>query len=111
MKNLGNKSHAFVSIEDWRARLGGDNSGAFLSPVLQSKEAVVGKHRSIRVVEDREDAAFVSWFVQVGSGRFQGRAETWTPRSKRSRILKSTQRKIAPRNFYDFQDCNPTTND
>jgi hypothetical protein len=79
--------------------------------VLESKKAVVGEHGSVGLVEDREDAAFVSWFVQVGSRRFQGRAETWTPRTKRSRILKSTQRKIAAKNFYDFQDCNPRTND
>jgi hypothetical protein len=110
MKNLGYKSHSFMGDEGWSTSFGRYDSGAFLSSVLQSEQTVVSEHRSIRVVEDREDAAFVSWFVQVGSGRFQGRAKTWTPRTKRSRILKFTHRKIAPTIFYDFQDCNPTRN-
>ena len=110
MKDLRYKTHSFVSVEGRNIGLVRYDSGAFLSPVLESEQSVVSEHRSIRVVEDREDAAFVSWFVQVGSGRFQGRAKTWTPRTKRSRILKFTHRKIAPTIFYDFQDCNPTRN-
>jgi hypothetical protein len=75
MKDLRYKPHSFVGVEGWNTGLGRYDSGTFLSPVLQSKQAVVSEHRSIRVVEDRENAAFVSWFVQVGSGRFQGRVE------------------------------------
>jgi hypothetical protein len=68
--------------------------------MLKGEEAVVGEHGGIRMVEDREDAAFVSWLVRVSSGRFQGRAETWTPRTKRSRILKSTQRENRGPKFF-----------
>jgi hypothetical protein len=76
MKDLRHKTHSFMSSKDRNTGFGRYDSGAFLSSVLQSEQTVVSKHRSIRVVEDRKDAAFVSWFMQVGSGRFQGRAKT-----------------------------------
>ena len=54
------------------------------------------------MIEDREDAAFVSRLVRVSSRRFQGRLETWTCAPLGSRILKSIARKIAPSFFETF---------
>jgi hypothetical protein len=76
LKNLGDQPHSFMSVKSWRTTLGGDDTSAFLPPMLERKEPVVGQHRSIRVIEYSEDAAFVSWFMQVGGRRFQGRGKT-----------------------------------
>jgi hypothetical protein len=43
-----------------------NDAGAFLTAMLKSKESVVGEHRGIGMVEDREDAAFVGWLVRLG---------------------------------------------
>ena len=57
------ESHAFVGMETGPVR--GNDTAAFLPPVLKGVESQVGQVGCFRMVENAENAAFFFWLVKV----------------------------------------------
>ena len=67
-KNLRDQSHSLVNGKGPLSALCGNDTGAFLAAMLQGKEAVIDDARGVRMVENSEDAAFVSRFEFLTQG-------------------------------------------
>src|SRR6266700_1378085 len=58
-ENLRDQSHALVLEEGLAGAVAGHNPRAFLPAMLQSKQAIIGQHRRIRMTEHAEESALV----------------------------------------------------
>ena len=67
-KNLRDQSHSLVNGERSLSALCGNDTGAFLTTMLQGEEAVIDNTRGVRMIENSEDAAFVSRFEFLTQG-------------------------------------------
>ena len=68
IKNLGNQSHSLVQTKRGPLSRTGSTAGAFLSPMLEGKETVVGQQCGILVAIDGENATFMFGTVGFGQG-------------------------------------------
>ena len=66
IKDLGDKPHAFVQAEGGTVTIAGGDAGAFLTSMLEGKEAVVSQQSCIFVAVNGKDAAFMFGTVRVG---------------------------------------------
>ena len=68
-EDLGHETHVAMQLESGTGAVARDDAGAFLAPMLEREEPVIGEDRRVIVTEDRKNPALVLGISQRGMFR------------------------------------------